>query len=128
MYSQSIVRNFLFIFVFLVFGCNSISYTQNYIWNGQMQNIRNDNGCFDIFDLEEEGRLMITECLGKSSVAIIANYATLGGVELGKNERLFYETTETYLKEKKSTKCNIKNFFKMDDVTDGSYEAIYNCL
>tara|TARA_B110000879_G_C10848963_1_gene384587 strand:- start:49 stop:291 length:243 start_codon:yes stop_codon:yes gene_type:complete len=78
-----------------------------------------------VFDLVNEDRLMIKECVGKQYLALLASYTTR--IELGKAEHYFFNAANKYLEEYKSSDCKINHLFAMDDVTAGSYEAIYTC-
>ena len=117
-----------FFLVLILSACSSIAYEQNYLWNGSPYVVRTTDGCFDIYDLEDENRLLIQECLGKQTLGIIASYATLGGAELGRAERTFFNATKIYFSQYYASEgCEIDNIFAMPDVTNGSYEVFYTC-
>ena len=114
--------------ILILSSCSSIAYSQNYLWNGTPNVIRTSDGCFDIYDLKDENRLLIQECLGKQYLGLIASYATLGGIELGRAQRTFFDATKIYFSQYYAGEgCEIDNIFPMDDVTGGSHEVFYSC-
>lgn len=117
------VRSVLFLSVALVLlgGCANIGYIMDTYGTMQPEQFRHNGKMYRIFDLPDEGKIMVTPSIGNAFAIGIAEGVTLNSVNATPAKVIFQRVIEDYL-EQSGRECEVLDGYIL---ADPQWEFVY---